>query len=366
NFLSFLLSNDLYDPDRIEGDRALLRRFYLTHGYPDIRIVSAEGTYDPDRKGFVVTFTVDEGGLHRIGNVDLKSDVSSIDPSPLRAKMRISRGDVFNAEAVEKTAEDMTIELARRGQPFAVVHPRVVRDQHGTTVNLVYRIQEGSHIYVEQIHVRGNARTQDHVIRREFDLAEGDAYNGALVARAERRLKNLGYFKTVKIISEPGSTPDRVIIVVTVEEQSTGEFSVAGGYSTADGFLGEVSASERNLFGSGLYAKAAVRLGQYTRGIELAFAEPYVLSSRASSGMNLFAKQSVSSSYQSFGSEIYGGTLTLGLPLTEQVGTQLRYSLSRQRITLDAAHMDCSPTNPPPGCYVNGEASVPVKQAVLN
>src|SRR6266700_2588030 len=191
NVLSFLLSNDLYDPDR---------------------------------KGFVVTYTIDEGERHRIGNVDVKSDIPAIDPSPMRSKTRTSPGDVFNAEAVEKTAEDMTIELAKHGHPFAVVRPGVVRDQHGATINLVYRIEEGSRSYVEQINIRGNVKTQDHVIRREFDLGEGDAYNRALVARAERRLKNLGYFKTVKITREPGSAPDRVILNVAVEEQNTGEF----------------------------------------------------------------------------------------------------------------------------------------------
>jgi len=366
NFLSFLLSNDLYDPDRIEVDRSQLRRFYLTHGYPDIRIVSAEATYDPDRKGFITTFTIEEGERHQIGNVEVKSDVPSIDPSPLRSKMRTSTGDVFNAEAVDKSAEDMTIELAKSGHPFAVVRPRVVRDQRGAAINLVYRIEEGSRTYIEQINIRGNVKTQDHVIRREFDLGEGDAYNRALVARAERRLKNLNYFKTVKITTEPGSAPDRVIVNVEVEEQNTGEFSIAGGYSTADGFIGEVSVGERNLLGSGVYAKVGVRLGQYTKGIELALSEPYVMGSRVSAGINLFAKQASSNTYQSFGSETYGGTLTLGTPLTEQVGAQLRYSLYRQRITLDPALMDCSPSNPPPGCYANGEASVPVKQAALN
>src|SRR5438128_5736882 len=261
----------------------------------------------------------------------------------------------------------MTIEFAKRRHPFAVVRPGVAsRDEHGATINLVYRIEEGSRSYVEQINIRGNVKTQDHVIRREFELGEGDAYNRALVARAERRLKNLGFFKTVKITSEPGSAPDRVILNVEVEEQNTGEFAIAGGYSTSDGFIGEVSVGERNLLGSGLYVKSSVRLGEFSKGIELAVTEPYVMGSRVSAGVNLFAKQSVSNSYQSFGSEPYGGTLTLGTPLTEQVGTQLRFSLYRQRITLDPALTDCTPANPPPGCYANGEASVPVKQAVLN
>src|SRR4051812_30966940 len=282
NLLSFLLSNDLYDPDRIEVDRSQLRRFYLSHGYPDIRIVSAEATYDPDRKGLVATYTIDEGNRHHIGTADVQSAIPSIDPSPMRAKMRTSPGDVFNAEAVEKSAEDMTIELAKGGQPFAVVRPQVVRDRRATAINLVYRIEEGSRSYVEQVNIRGNLKTEDHVIRREFDLSEGDAYNRALVARAERRLKNLGYFKNVKITTEPGSTSDRVIVNVAVEEQNTGEFSVGGGYSTSDGFIGEVSIGERNLFGSGLYVRASGRYGDFTKGIDLSVTEPYIMGSRVS------------------------------------------------------------------------------------
>jgi outer membrane protein insertion porin family len=365
NLLSFLLSNDLYDPDRIEVDRSQLRRFYLSHGYPDIRIVSAEATYDPDRKGLVATYTIDEGNRHHIGTVNVQSAIPSIDPSPMRAKMRTSPGDVFNAEAVEKSAEDITIELAKGGQPFAVVRPQVVRDRRAATINLVYRIEEGSRSYVEQINIRGNLKTQDHVIRREFDLSEGDAYNRALVARAERRLKNLGYFKNVKITTEPGSTPDRVIVNVALEEQNTGEFSVGGGYSTSDGFIGEVSVGERNLFGSGLYVRASGRYGDFTKGIDLSVTEPYIMGSRVSAGVNLFAKQSTTSSFQSFGSESFGGALTLATPLSEQIGTQYRYSLVRQRITLDPALTDCTATNPAPGCLANGEASLPIKQAAL-
>jgi outer membrane protein insertion porin family len=366
NFLSFLLSNDLYDPDRIEVDRTQLRRFYLSHGYPDIRIVSAEAKYDLESKGLVATFTIDEGGLYRIGSADVKSDIPSIDPSPVRSKIRTSPGDVFNAEAVEKTTEDIAIELAKRGNPFAAVRPQVVRDQRAANINLVYRIEDGSRTYVEQINIRGNDKTQDHVIRREFDLGEGDAYNRALVARAERRLKSLGYFKTVKITTEPGSSPDRVILNVAVEEQNTGEFAIAGGYSTAEGILAEVRVGDRNLLGTGLDVKASVRLGDISKGVELAVTQPYFMGSRVSAGINLFAKESAANSFQSFGSETIGGTLTLGTPLTEQISTQVRYSLFRQSITLDPALTDCTATNPVPGCLANGEASVPVKQAALD
>jgi len=236
----------------------LLRLFYLKHGYIDVRIISAVGEYDPDRRGFVIAFTIEEGEQYRVGTVDVQSTIRSLDPSFLRGKLRTYPGDVYNAEAVEKTVEDMTIEAARQGYAFATVRPSATRDAQTRTVNLVFTVSEGQRVYIERINIRGNTRTRDYVIRREFDLAEGDAYNRALINRAERRLKNLSYFKTVKITTEPGSAPDRVIVNVDVEEQSTGEFSVSGGYSTADGFLAEVSVAERNLLGRGLFGKIAV------------------------------------------------------------------------------------------------------------
>src|SRR5262249_40294772 len=161
------------------------------------------------------------------------STARALDPGLVRSRLRVFAGDVFNTEAVEKTVEDMTIEAARQGFAFVTVRPRADRDPAARRVNVAFTVEDGARVYIEQINIGGNIRTGDHVIRREFDVSEGDPYNRALIARAERRLKNLTYFKDVKITTEPGSAPDRVIINVTVEEQSTGEFSVAGGYSTS-------------------------------------------------------------------------------------------------------------------------------------
>ena len=187
--------------------------------------------------------------------------------------------------------------------------------------------RKGPRVYIERINIRGNTRTRDYVIRREFDIGEGDAYNRALVDRAERRLKNLNYFKTVKITNEPGSAPDRVVLNVDVEEQATGEFSVSGGYSTADGFLAEVSVGERNLLGGGQYAKAAVQYGQRTRGFELSYAEPYFLGYRLGVGIDLYAKQTLASNYISYDSKTIGGAVRAGFALTEEFSLQTRYNI---------------------------------------
>jgi outer membrane protein insertion porin family len=366
NVLSFLKNTDVYDPDRLEADRDLLRRFYLKQGYADVRIVSAVAELDPAKKGFVVTFTIDEGDLYRLGSVDIQSNVRDVDPGSLRARLKTHSGDRFNAEAVEKTTEDLAIEVSKRGYAFAQVHPRTERHNDAHVIDLVYALEEGPRAYVERINIRGNTRTRDYVIRREFDIAEGDAFNKMLLDRAERRLKNLNYFKSVKITKDVGSAPDRVVINVDVDEQPTGDFSISGGYSTVEGPIAEVSVSERNLMGRGQIVKASVTYGEYVKAVDVGFVEPYFLGSRVSAGVDVFGKQTLANSYQSYGTETYGASFTVGMPLSEEVGVQWRYSLYNQGLSLAPALTDCSPANPPPGCYANGEASLPVKQAALN
>ncbi len=401
NWLSFLQTTDVYDPDRIEADRDLIRRFYLKHGYADVQVVSATGVYDPAQKGFIVTFTIEEGPLYRFGTIDIQSNVRAVDSASLRQYLLMGKGQIYNGESIEKTVEQMTIELARRGYPFGTVRPQGDRNPQARTINVLFVVDEGQRAYIERINIRGNYRTRDYVIRREFDIGEGDPYNRALIDRAERRLKNLNFFKSVKITNEPGSAPDRVVINVDVEEQSTGDFSVMGGYSTADGWLAEVSVQERNLLGTGRYARAAVTYGQYTKGVELSYAEPYFLNYRASLGIDLFAKQTLSNTYISYGTESFGGVLKWTLPLREDFAVQLRYSAYAQNIQLPASLNDCNNLNPDfvntfptpaavqgatnafgtpqwPGyaaaaaagaqttCYALGQASLPVRAELAN
>jgi len=352
NILSFFKSTDVYDPDRVEADRDLLRRFYLKNGYADARVVSAVAEFDAGRKGFVVTFTLDEGGPYRFGTIDVRSNVRDVDAASLHSRLLTHAGESYNAEAVEKTIEQLAIEVSKRGYAFAQVHPHADRNYQARLINLVYAIDEGPRAYIERINIRGNLRTREYVIRREFDIAEGDPFNKVLIDRAERRLKNLNYFKSVKIDKEPGSAPDRVVVNVNVEELQTGDFTVSGGYSTVEGWLAEVSVSERNLMGTGQAVKASVMYGEYAKGIDLSLVEPYFLGSRTSAGVELFGKQMVPNSYQSYGTETYGTTLSLGMPLTEQVGTQWRYSIYNQSLSLSPDAM--------------ATASLPVRQAAAN
>jgi outer membrane protein insertion porin family len=375
--LAFLQTTDIYDADRIEADRDLLRRFYLKHGFADVRVVSAVGQYDPAKKSFVITFTIEEGAQYKFGKVDIQSNVRAVDAGSLRPRLRTESGAVYNAEAVEKSVEAMSIEVAKRGYPFAVVRPRGERNPETKTINLVYTVDEGTRAYIERINIRGNTRTRDYVIRREFDIAEGDAYNRALIDRAERRLKNLNFFKNVKLTTEPGSAADRVIVNVDVEETATGEVAVAGGYSTADGFMGEFSVGDRNLLGKGQSLKATIMYGQRARGFELSFVEPYFLGYRMAGGASVFARQTLASSYYSYDNRTVGTNLFLGFGLSEEVGLQLRYSIYQQQITLPDILNNCisSPNariNGGPGvtgtdaCYADGEASLAVRKELAS
>src|SRR6059058_2557061 len=346
NLLSFLGGADVYDPDRVESDRDLIRRYYLKHGFADVQVVAALTEYDPERRGFLVTFKIEEGQQYRVGSVDFQTSIATLDPNALRSFSRVSVGSLYNAEALEKSVEEMQIEASRRGYAFAIVRPRGERNFEAHTVSIVFAVDEGPRTYIERINIRGNTRTRDYVIRREFDLSEGDAYNRALVDRAERRLKNLDFFKSVKILTEPGSSTDRVILVVDLEEKSTGDFSVSGGYSTTDGALAEVSISERNFLGRGLYAKAAVTYGQYARGGSLSFVEPYLLDYRVALGLDLFYRQQLANSYISYGTMTLGFSPRLGFALREDLSLQLRYSIYQQKISLPGYLANCNNISP--------------------
>ena len=352
SMLSFVTGGDEYDPDRIAADRAQLRTYYRSKGYADASVPSAKAEYDPALHGFTLTFSIEEGPLYRFGDITVTSNVPGVDSEKLRRLLVARSGAVFDGGALDRTDEVLAIELAKLGFPFAQVAPRPTRDAVAKRIDVAFTIDQGARTYVERIDIHGNTRTRGYVIRREFDIAEGDAYNKTLIDRAERRLKNLNYFKTVRISRLPGSAPDRVVLDVEVAEQSTGDFNIAGGYSTTDGLLAEVKLGDRNFLGSGKALSSSLTWGQYARGINLSASEPYFLGTRVSAGIELYGRQNQASPYQSYGSDIYGATLQLGTPLTETIGVQYRYSLYNQDITLNPAALTAVP-------------SLPIQQAAL-
>ncbi|OAF10108.1 outer membrane protein assembly factor BamA [Bradyrhizobium centrolobii] len=334
NVLSFLTHADIYDPDRVAQDRDLLRRYYRNHGYADAGVTDARAEYDPTSQGFAITFVIDEGEPYRFGNVDLESHVAGVESERLRAWIQARSGAPFDGSLLDKSCEALAREMEKLGSPFAHATPRTNRNAEARRVNVTFVIDEGPRNYIERIDIHGNTRTREYVIRREFDLAEGDAYNQTLVDRAERRLKSLNYFKNVKITSRPGSASDRVVLDVETVDQPTGDFFVSGGYSTTDGWLGEVKLGDRNFLGTGAAVQTKVSYGQYSRGADLSVSEPDILESRGTAGAELFGRQTFASSYQSYGTDSYGANFTLTTPMTEETSVQWRYSITNQSVTL--------------------------------
>lgn len=381
NFLSFIKTSDVYDPDRIASDLELIRRYYLKNGYADFRIVASDARFDDAKGGWVIDIAVDEGPQYRVGNVSVDSRLRDIDPAALERLVNTSTGDTYNAEAVEKSLVNLTTEVSRRGYAFAQVRPRGERDAAGQLIGITYVIDEGPRVYVERINVRGNTRTRDYVVRRELDLGEGDAYNKVFVDRAERRLNNLGFFNKVRITNEPGSAPDRVVVNIDVEDKATGSFSIAGGYSTSDGMIGEVSLSESNFLGRGQFVRIAGTMGQRTQGIDFSFTEPYFLGRRIAAGFDLFSKFNDNYNIGRFESRVTGGQVRFSFPITEEFSITPRYSIYTTEIKIpnnfSRPYNDCSypidgltpgtPNGPAAdniyNCLTNGEASIAVKEA---
>jgi outer membrane protein insertion porin family len=381
NFLSFIKTSDVYDADRIASDLELVRRFYLKNGYADFQITSNTARFDDASGGWIIDVTVDEGPQYKVGNVAVDSRLRDVDPGALQRIVATSAGDTYNAEAVEKSLVALTTEVSRRGYAFAQVRPRGDRDAAGRLIGITYVVDEGPRVYVERINVRGNTRTRDYVVRRELDLGEGDAYNKVLVDRAERRLNNLGFFSKVRITNEPGSTPDRVVVNIDVEDKATGSFSIAGGYSTSDGVIGEISLSESNFLGRGQFVRIAGTLGQRTQGVDFSFTEPYFLDRRIGAGFDLFSKYNDNYNTGRFSSRVTGGQVRLTFPITEEFSITPRYSIYTTEIkipnTVSNPYNDCSfpiagitpgtagaiGANNVYNCLTNGEATVAVKEA---
>lgn len=333
-WFDFIKNASFYDPDRVALDRELLRQYYLKNGYADIRVVSGNADLDRDGTGFFVTFVIDEGERYAFGDVQIESGLPGLNSNALKDEVLTKRGQIYNAADIDKTVERLTLLAAEQGFAFARVRPKAKRDDGpDRRISLVYTIDEGSRIYIERINILGNTRTRDHVIRREFRLAEGDAYNPLLVDRAKKRLQGLGFFKTVEVKRQPGSSADRVILDVELLEQPTGELSFGAGYSTSEGVIGDISITERNLLGNGQFLRLRLSGSIERLQVDLSFTEPRFLDRNLAAGFDLFHKQITNSSSQSYSSGKTGGSLRLGFPLSENLWGQTFYTLSRDEIS---------------------------------
>ncbi len=335
----FLSTADTYDPDRLTYDRELLRKFYLSQGYADFRVVSAVAELTPDRDGFLVTFTVDEGERYKFGKIDVNIKLRDLPKEKVLPLLTVHSGDWYNAEAVEKSISLITDALGNRGYAFVEVKPDITRNREARTVDVTFDVQEGPEVYVERIDITGNVRTLDKVIRREMRLVEGDAFNTNKMTRSKERIKNLGFFKKVEVTNTPGSAPDRTVINVEVEEQSTGELSFGLGFSTSDGPLIDTSIHEKNFLGRGQDVRIGTVLSFRSQQVDLSYTDPYFLDRNLAAGFDLFeVKTSPTSSFFSgitpaFQQFSYGGSLRVGYQITDNLRQTLKYTARSDEIT---------------------------------
>lgn len=325
HWYSFLTSDDVYDPDRLQSDRELLRRFYLKSGYADFQINSAVAELSPDRKSFYVTFTLDEGPRYKFGEIKINSSLPDVDIGKLQDALRTTQGDWYNADRVEETVNRLTDAVIAQDHPFVDVRPTVKRDRDNLVININYDIAEGQRLFVERIDIHGNTRTQDRVIRRQFRLVEGDAFNNARFSRTRRALQELGYFKKVDVTRAEGSAPDQTVIDVNVEEQPTGSLNVGAGYSTSNGIITMFSVSEQNLFGRGLQGSVSLQLGSEQDQAFLSLTDPAFLDRNMSAGFDVGQTRTDSTQNLTFQEENSSLTLRTGFNYNDRLSQGFRY-----------------------------------------
>jgi outer membrane protein insertion porin family len=328
----FLSSSDTYDPDKLTFDRELLRRYYLANGFADFRVISAVAELTENQEDFFITFTLEEGERYQFGTFDVTSRIPDIDPEPLKGVIEMETGDWYDADAVDDTIVALTNAVGDQGYAFVDVRPQIERDRENRTISIVFEIQEAPRVFVERIEIRGNTRTLDEVIRREFLLVEGDAFNSTKLRRSRQRVSDLRFFGNVEVTNVPGSDPDKTIVQVDVEEQSTGELSLGAGFSSTDGALGEISIRERNLLGRGQDLRVSTTVSQRRQLLDFAFTEPYFLDRELSAGIDLFHVLRDNQDVASFDSTETGAGVRLGYDLNNDWSQRLRYRFSRESI----------------------------------
>ncbi|MEA3068102.1 MAG: outer membrane protein insertion porin family, partial [Sphingomonadales bacterium] len=343
--LGFLKSNDTYDPDRLAADQQKLRAFYLTQGYADFRVVQALAELTPDRRDFVITYVVEEGPRYHFGTVEADSALRDFPNARVLQVAKIQPGAWFNAKLVEDAVTSLNEAAGNLGYAFADINPAYDRDSTKKLMNLTIKVAPTPRVYVERIDITGNTSTRDKVIRREFRLNEGDAFNALKVKRSQDRIQSLGFFQEkLEIKQTEGSAPDRVVLGVNVEEKPTGQLSVSGGYSSLERFVVQLAVSQNNFMGKGQSLDASVNWSVYSKSVELGFVDPYFMDKSILFGGNLFRRDFNSFNYLTDGSRnttysqlSTGGSLRMGFPITEYWSFGGRYTLQQDKISLDKA-----------------------------
>lgn len=331
-FWRFFGTSDVYDPDKLAADREKLRKFYLSRGFADMRVVSGVAELTPDKTAFFITFTIHEGDRYRFGKIDVISNLRGVQGDQFKGGLRIREGQRFDGDKIEATIDALTSVAGSMGYAFVRVNPVVTPDREKKTVAITFDIREGPKVFVERIEIKGNVRTRDEVIRREMRISEGDAFNAERIRLSQRRLNNLDYFEKVEVQPREGSAPDKAVITVTVQEKATGEFSIGAGYATDEGVLGSIGIREKNFMGRGQDLGATFFISQRTLGADVSFTEPYFLERNLSFGIDLFRRERDFTTEGSFGTRETGFRFRLGWRITEELTQFIAYEVNDKRV----------------------------------
>ncbi len=339
---SFFSSNTSYDPDRLAFDQQKLRQFYLTQGYADFRVVSAVAELTPDKRDFIITYVVEEGQRYKFGDVKVESELRDFDGAIMTSNLPMKTGDWYNAKQVEDTVEQFTDLAGTFGYAFADVDPQFTRNKDDLTMNVNFVLREAPRVYVERVDVNGNTLTQDKVVRREFRLSEGDAFNTLSVKRSTARIKSLGYFQeNFEVEQKDGSTPDRIVLEANVEEKATGELQLSAGFSSIENFILQGAIRQRNFRGRGQTVGLSVNYSSYSKSAQASFTEPYLFDKNVSLGADIYRRDYSNFNYLSnernttFKQTTTGASVRLGVPLTEYASVIGSYTLNFDDISLD-------------------------------
>jgi len=342
HWYKFFSSNANYDPDRLEYDKEQLRKYYRNRGYYDFRVASAVAELAPDKNGFVVTYTLEEGPEYKFGKVSVETDLKKLDKNVLLSLVPLHRGDIYQDEKIEQSTDALTFAAGAAGFAFVDVRPRYTPNRAKGTVDVTFDVREGPRVYVDRIDIVGNTRTLDYVIRREMNVAEGDAYNRVLVDRSKNQIRALGYFKDVDITETPGSAPDRTGLQVKVTEQPTGELSFSAGYSSVDQLVIDLGVTERNFRGRGEDVRARVSIGSIRQQVDFSFTEPRFLGRNLNAGYDAYYYKYDLTQFSAYKTTSLGTGVRLNFPLSLNSIGSLSYTIHTDDVEIDPAFCSAS------------------------
>jgi len=341
-FFRVFSSGTSYDPDRLAFDQQKLRQFYLVQGYADFRVVSAVAELTPDKQDFIITYVVEEGDRYKFGDVKVESQIRDFDSERLTTSLRMKKGDWYNGKTIEDTVESLSETAGLFGYAFADVNPDIQRDKEALTMSVTFRVAESPRVFVERIDINGNTLTQDKVLRREFRLNEGDAFNSIQVKRTAERIKSLGYFQEdLEVEQAQGSAPDRITLTTNVEEKPLGELSLSAGFSSIENFIFQGSITQRNFRGLGQELRTNISYSSYAKSAGIGFTEPYLFDRSIAVSGDIFRKDFNSFNFfnnqrnTTYKQATTGLQVRVGVPVNEYIYFQARYGLSQDDVSLD-------------------------------